>query len=266
MNRRDCLARLALVSGLPALTHAGPPGNRSRPLVDRGGIVRGPRDRKRLALVFTSDRYAEGAPRVLDALRRQQVKAALFLTGRFLRERDFQGVLEQARGEGHDIGPHSDQHLLYATWDRPPRLLVSRGEFLADLGANDRALAAVAREPGRFPYFLPPFEHYTEEIARWAAEAGRTLINLTPGTLSHTDYMEDDDPRFVPADRIVASVRRAERADPDGLNGFLLLMHLGAGPRRTRDHLHDSLDDLLGAVKDRGYEFVRVPDLLRPTA
>src|SRR5262249_57551269 len=117
-------------------------------------------------------------------------------------------------------------HLLYATWDRPPKLLVTRGEFLADLAANDRELAAFGSEPARFPYFLPPYEHYTAEIADWTAAAGRILINLTPGTLSHTDYMEDTDPRFVSADRLVESILRFQRTDPDRLTAFLLLIHL----------------------------------------
>src|SRR5207302_2163484 len=147
----------------------------------RGAIIRGPRDRKRLALVFTGDRYAEGARAILDALRRRRIRAACFLTGRFLREPDFGPIIRRARDQGHDLGPHSDQHLLYATWDRPPKLLVSREEFLADLVANDRALTAFGLEPNRFPYFLPPYEHYTAEIAQWTSAAGRTLINLTPG-------------------------------------------------------------------------------------
>jgi peptidoglycan/xylan/chitin deacetylase (PgdA/CDA1 family) len=258
------MASLALLLGVRGPAHAGDVGERTRPRLDRGAIVRGPRDRKRLALVFTADRYAEGARPILDALRRRRIRVACFLTGRFLRDPEFRPIVRRARDEGHDLGPHSDRHLLYATWDRPPKLLVTRDEFLADLAANDRALAASGQEAARFPYFLPPYEHSTAEIARWTAEAGRTLINLTPGTLSHTDYMEDGDPRFVPAERIAASILRAERTDPDGLNGFLLLMHLGAGPRRTRDHLHDRLETLLDGIAGRGYEFVRVPELLRP--
>jgi hypothetical protein len=74
--------------------------------------------------------------------------------------------------------------------------------------------------------------------------------------------MEDDAARFVPAERIVASIFHAERTDPDGLSGFLLLMHLGAGPRRTRDHLHEHLDTILNGIVERGYELVRIPELL----
>jgi endoglucanase len=236
---------------------------RSQARFDRGAIVRGPRDVKRLSLVFTGDQYAEGSRVILGTLRRRDIRSAWFLTGRFLRAPDHRAIINRARDDGHDLGPHSDQHLLYASWDSPPRLLVTSRRFLDDLRANDQALAAFVPDPARaFPYFLPPYEHHTTEIAEWTRQAGRTLINLTPGTRSHTDYMEDDDPRFVPAARIVSSVLDAERRDPDGLSGYLLLMHLGAGPGRTRDHLCDHLDALLQAIADRGYEFVGVGELL----
>ena len=143
--------------------------------------------------------------------------------------------------EGHLVGPHSDAHLLYASWENPPRLLVTRLQFQTDLQANLHALAAHGIPPGDVRLFLPPYEHHTEEIACWTKEAGLTLVNMTPGCRSHTDYMTDRDPHFISAENIVASILTRERTDPDGLNGFLLLMHPGAGPGRTRDHLHDRL-------------------------
>jgi hypothetical protein len=107
-----------------------------------------------------------------------------------------------------------------------------------------------------------PYEHYTEEVARWAQAQGFVLISFTAGTKSHTDYMEDADPHFVPAEAWFDSILHAEHTDPDGLNGFLLLMHLGAGRKRTRDHPYERLGALLDALKGRGYEFVRVDELL----
>jgi peptidoglycan/xylan/chitin deacetylase (PgdA/CDA1 family) len=229
---------------------------------DRGAIVRGPRDTRRLAIVFTADQYAEGAGPILDALHHRRVHASFFLTGRFLRLPEAAVLVGRLRREGHLVGPHSDAHLQYATWDRPPRLLVTREVFEADLAANLRMLSKHGIEPQAVRFFLPPFEHYTEEIASWTGQGGRILINLTPGTRSQTDYMTDDDPHFTPAREIVASVLKAERTDPDGLNGYILLMHLGAGPGRTRDHLHDHLAELLDELVQRGYGLIRVDELL----
>jgi len=47
------------------------------------------------------------------------------------------------------------------------------------------------------------------------------------------------------------------------LNGFILLLHLGAGPGRA-DKFHARVGELLDDLARRGYEFVRVDELLRP--
>lgn len=250
-----------LMLALPP-AHGAPPPQRSKPTLDRGAIVRGPRVERRLALVFTADQYGEAAPAVLDALKARGLRASFFLTGRFLRDDRQRSTLARLKAEGHQVGPHSDAHLLYASWDRPPRLLVSRDAFRTDLEANLRTLERAGFARGSTRHFLPPYEHYTEEVARWTSDLGLTLVNLTPGTRSAADYMTDDDPHFVPAATIAASVLEAERTDPDGLSGFLLLMHLGAGPGRTRDHLSDHLPALLDELARRGYRFVRVDELL----
>lgn len=58
---------------------------------------------------------------------------------------------------------------------------------------------------------------------------------------------------------------KKEETDPDGLSGFLLLMHLGATPERTIDRLHDYLGPLMDELGRRGYRFVRVDELLGVT-
>src|SRR5262245_33829357 len=93
LNRRTCMASLAVLYGVPGLAPADSSAQRARPRIDRGAIVRGPRDHKRLALVFTGDQYAEGAGPILKALHHRRVPAAWFLTGRFLRDPDFRPII-----------------------------------------------------------------------------------------------------------------------------------------------------------------------------
>lgn len=228
-----------------------------------GAIVRGVTEKRQLALVFTGHEFAEGAPTILDELARRRIKASFFLTGAFLRDRDKAPIVRRLVIEGHYVGPHSDAHLLYAPWTGPKKTLVSREAFAADLERNIEALRAfgVARADVRL--FLPPYEWYTEEIAAWTRAAGLTLVCHTPGTRSNADYTEEGTPQFVPTDAIFDSILQREREDPHGLNGFMLLLHVGAGPRRA-DKFHRRFGELVDALAGRGYTFARVDALLGP--
>jgi len=62
---------------------------------------------------------------------------------------------------------------------------------------------------------------------------------------------------------IFESIIHHERQDAHGLNGFLLLLHLGAGPKRT-DKFHTRFGELLADLAGKGYQFIRVDELLEP--
>lgn len=268
------------------------------PFEARGGaIIRGPTDRKRIALVFTGHEYAEGGRAILQALEGHEARASFFLTGDFLNQSNHAALVQDILKGGHYLGPHSDRHLLYCSWEHPPRLLVTRQQFLADLQENQAKIQShffrssevmnlIARgyglptpAPAEAPpapppafdpvspdrpesrFFLPPYEHYNEEIALWTREMGMTLINFTPGTRSNADYTGEADRNFVSSQAIYDSILAREKQDPRGLNGFILLLHLGAGPGR-QDKFHARFGELLDVLAGKGYEFVRVDELL----
>jgi endoglucanase len=226
-----------------------------------GAVIRGATDTPRIALLFTGHEFAEGGPTILDQLARRRIRASFFLTGAFLDNSAFAGLVRRMVSEGHYLGPHSDGHLLYCPWTGPKVALVTRAEFDADLERNIAKLEAFGVARGAITHFVPPYEWANEEIAAWSRARGLLLLNPTPGTRAPADYTEDADPRFVSSQRIFDSVLEREKSDPSGLNGFLLLMHVGAGPRRT-DKLHARLGELLDALSGRGYRFVRVDALL----
>jgi peptidoglycan/xylan/chitin deacetylase (PgdA/CDA1 family) len=231
-------------------------------LVD-GGIIRGPRDSKRIALEFTGHEYAEGADVVLDVLRARGARASFFLTGDFVRRPEFARVIARIRDEGHYLGPHSDKHLLYCDWTPQKRTLIDQAAFLRDLDDNLRAIEVLGVPRAGIRYWVPAYEQYNPDIVRWSADLGLGLINFTPGTSSNADYTGEADSNFVPSARILTKILDRERSDPDGLNGFLLLLHIGAGPGR-RDKMFDHLGELLDELTRRGYTFVRVDTLLGP--
>ena len=227
-----------------------------------GGIIRGPIDTRRLALVFTGHEFGEGGTVVLDALAQRGARASFFLTGDFLRTRAFEPLVRRIVREGHYLGPHSDKHVLYCAWEPGKRTLVTQEAFARDLDANLRAIAAFGVPRARARYFLPAYEWYNPEIAAWTASAGMTLINFTPGTRSNADYTGEADRAFVSLQAILDSVLAREQEGPHGLNGFVLLLHIGAGPGRA-DKMHARLGELMDELARREYRFCRIDELLQ---
>lgn len=217
-----------------------------------GAIIRGDTLKKRLSLVFTGDEFAEGGPFILQHLKKYGAKASFFFTGRFYRNPKFKPLIRQIKKEGHYLGAHSDEHLLYCDWKKRDSLLVTKEEFRRDLQNNYAELQklGISREQSRF--FLPPYEWYNDTIAAWTREMGLQLISYTPGTLSHADYTTPDAANYRSSETIYQSILRYAEKDRNGLNGFILLLHIGAGPKRT-DKFYERLPQLLEWLGKEGY-------------
>jgi peptidoglycan/xylan/chitin deacetylase (PgdA/CDA1 family) len=225
-----------------------------------GAIIRGDTSSKQLALVFTGGDHGESTAPILDALKSRNIKAAFFVTGGYLRQAELRPQLRRMLDEGHYLGPHSDSHPLYCDWQDREKSLVTEEFFAADLRKNladVRALGALP--PGTPVFFIPPYEWYNRDQAAWCRQLDVRLVNFTPGSGSNRDYAPEGDPAFVPSQTIYDDILAHERADPHGLNGFLLLLHLGSG--RT-DPFHTQLGPLCDELARRGYQFARVDELL----
>jgi peptidoglycan/xylan/chitin deacetylase (PgdA/CDA1 family) len=225
-----------------------------------GAIIRGDVTSKSLALVFTGDEHGESMAPILDALQARKVQAGFFVTGNFLRQPKLRPLLKRAVAAGHYVGPHSDSHVLYCSWEDREKSLVTREVFAADLRKNIADLQELGAIAGRSePLFIPPFEWYNREQVRWCGELGVTLINFTPGSGSNRDYAPEGDRRFVSSRTIYDDILAYERKDPHGLNGYVLLLHLGSG---RKDPFHPLLGRLCDELAGRGYKIVRVDELL----
>lgn len=254
----DAILLMAMWSRMPSQVTAR---KQPRLMIEHGGIMRGDRTRKRLALVFTGDEYGEGLQTIADTLSKRGVRASFFFTGRFYRRSEFAASIERLKKDGHYLGAHSDEHLLYADWSDRSKTLVTKAEFLTDLEKNYSAMQAFGIGRKDAQYFLPPYEWYNDSISAWTSEAGLRLVNFTPGTTSNADYTTLEDKNYLTSDAIVDKIKRYEFSDPAGLNGFILLSHVGAGAKRP-DKFYDKLDSLLIWLRSKNYEMLRINDLL----
>ncbi len=228
---------------------------------DHGAIVRGDTSKKNIALVFTADEFADGEKAILTALQKQKVKASFFFTGRFYRNSRFRSLITKLKQQGHYLGPHSDQHLLYCDWNNRDSLLVTKEEFISDLNANLKAIETYSVKRSAIKFFIPPYEWFNDSISSWTKQMGMQLINFSPGTRSTADYTTPDMKNYTSSEEIYRSIMHKEKQDLNGLNGFILLIHFGTDPKR-KDKFYNHLDKLILELKQKNYRFCPIEKVL----
>ena len=229
----------------------------SRSVYYQGGIVRTDPSLKRISLVFTAADKADGAASIRATLKRYGIKGAFFFTGEFFEK--YPGVVRDLLADGHYVGSHSYGHLLYAPWGKRDSLLVSREEFEADIRRSYEVMAPFGITSASAPLFMPPYEYYNATISSWARSMGLQLVNYTSGTYTNGDYTTPDMPHYYSSRFILDKLLSVEASE--GLNGHILLIHLGTDDART-DKFYTHLPHLIRTLRRRGYTFVPLQEAL----
>lgn len=205
----------------------------------------------------------DGATFILNTLKEHQVPGSFFLTGNSFEQEMSDEVIERIVNEGHYLGAHSDAHQLYCDWDNRDSLLVSRELFEADVKANYERMRPWGVDKDNARYFIPPYEWYNNEIVEWTEDLGLTLVNFTPGLRTPADYTYPEmGSRYWDSERIYQSVFKHEMSEASGINGYIILVHLGTDPRRI-DKFYHKLPRLLEEMKVKKYSFGRIDELLQ---
>jgi endoglucanase len=251
-----------LVLPLASIEHESHAGKSQHPVLrDAGGIIRGDTTRKIIYLCFSGHEFSGDGLSIERTLRAQKIRASFFFTGAFYRQQRNHRLIMALHRAGHYLGPHSNAHLLYAPWEKRDSLLIDEGAFTEDLRGNFEAMRPFGLTPAGSRFFLPPFEWYNQAVADWSKRLGLTLVNFTPGTSSNADYTTPGmGASYRSSGAILKKIFTYESAMPAGLNGHILLMHIGTDPART-DKLSDHLPTLLTELKRRGYQFRPISDI-----
>ena len=141
------------------------------------------------------------------------------------------------------------------SWEDRNLLLVDREAFENDLRDNYFQMKRFGLSWEDAPYFLPPYEWYNDSISQWSNNMGLKLVNFTRGTKSQADYTDPSMGNYVSSKEIFESIQVYEANSPSGLNGFMLLTHIGVGDKR-KDKFYKMLPDLLHWLKKNGYSVV----------
>ena len=231
----------------------GPIDPNQNKIITRGAITRMDTTKRNIYLCFTAHDLSDGFDTITGTLKSHSIKASFFLTGAFCRNPVNNNIIHRLIADGHYIGPHSDKHLLYCSWENRDSLLISKSEFLSDLEKNYIQLSksGVSRMSARV--FLPPYEWYNDSIARWTNLAGSKLVNMSSGTITSQDWtFPDKGKKYYSSDTLMKNLLSYEKLK--GMNGYILLIHPGTDPRR-KDKFYLLLDSILTYFENKNYSF-----------
>ncbi len=227
-----------------------------------GAIVRTDDSKRQINLVFTAHEFADGSETITRILDKHGIKASFFFTGDFYRNEKHKKIIEELISKKHYLGAHSDKHLLYASWENRDSTLITKTEFLDDIRMNYAEMEkfGISKEDAKI--YLPPYEWYNKQISNWCKEIGLELVCNTGGTNSNQDWTYPElGKKYFNSQQIIDNIFEFELNQPNGLNGFILLMHLGSDEKRT-DKLYNRLDEILTELINRNYSFTLLTETI----
>jgi peptidoglycan/xylan/chitin deacetylase (PgdA/CDA1 family) len=230
-------------------------------------LTRGDLAQRNVALTFDGGYLANACEEILDVLKTKDAKSTMFLTGTFIRK--YPDVVQRMLADGHEIGNHTNHHP-HLTDFTSNQAHVTRAEVTRDFlhkELNDAAHDFSKLTGKKFtPLWRAPYGEHNLEIRQWAAELGYRHIGWTlghdqEGNMDTMDWVADTtSPAYLTADEILEKVLNFGNGSEAAANGAIVIMHLGT--QRSGDFPHQKLADIIDGLRERGYQLVRVSEMI----
>ncbi len=191
-------------------------------------LARGNPKDKAIALTFDDGPHPQFTPKLLDILRRENIRATFFVVGEMAEQ--YPDLVRAERSAGHVIGNHTYHHVNLTK--------IPVAEVLTEWDACQHVVEAIIGAQMRF--CRPPGGDYDDTVIRAAMALGLTTVLWTddPG-----DYAS-------PGDTVI----RRRVLDRVG-NGGIILLHDGI------QQTIDVLPQIIEYLKKKGYRFVTTAEM-----
>ena len=188
---------------------------------------------KVIALTFDDGPSPQTTPQILDILQRENVKATFFVVGKSVKNHP--QLMKQVVAEGHAIGNHTWNHQYH---QYSPSAAAHELETTATL---IHQLTGV-----KTALFRPPAGILHNGLVNYAQQNKYAVILWSADS-------NDWQSRQITVPKLI------DNALKDAQPGSIILLHDGGG---DRSKTVQALPKLIAELKQRGYHFVTVPELL----
>ncbi|MBJ7295133.1 MAG: polysaccharide deacetylase family protein [Dolichospermum sp.] len=187
---------------------------------------------KVIALTIDDGPWPKTTAEMLDILKRNNVKATFFWVGSALQENP--EIAKRVVAEGHAIGNHTWHH-----WYRKMDEATAKSEI-------EKTNELIYKTTGvKTSFFRPPGGYLNNGLAAYAKSQKNSVVMWSVTSA-------DTDPRA----KYQVFVKNVIR---DAKPGAIVLMHDGGG---NRERTVKALPAIVSGLKQQGYRFVTVPELL----
>jgi cellulose synthase/poly-beta-1,6-N-acetylglucosamine synthase-like glycosyltransferase/spore germination protein YaaH/peptidoglycan/xylan/chitin deacetylase (PgdA/CDA1 family) len=204
----------------------------------------------KLALTFDDGPDPEWTPKILDILKAKHAPATFFAIG--LNADNDPALIRREYAEGHEIGNH--------TYTHPDFEASSKAQIQFELNLTQRLIEATLGV--KTILFRPPYgiDHQPEtasEISLLPIPQAMGYLIIGARIDPHDWGEVGDRPPPPTADIVKSVIDQAQQQLRAG--GNIVLMHDGGG---NRSHTVEALPQIIDALREQGFEFVTVSDLL----
>jgi peptidoglycan/xylan/chitin deacetylase (PgdA/CDA1 family) len=210
---------------VPPPKHEAPPIGSVSVMIYHGNL-----QKKEIALTFDAGSDIAGIG-ILDVLKKHNVKATFFLTGKWAEK--FPTYAKRIADEGHEIGNHSYSH--------PDPVQISSDQLKLEISKAEQAIKTASGKSPR-PYFRFPYGSFNTSALKATGEAGYPLS--IQWSLDTIDWQQ-------PTVDVIVS-----RIEAGASNGDIVLMHIGG------INTPDAVDRVIPILKAQGYQLVTLNELL----
>lgn len=188
-------------------------------------------DKPLISISFDAAWGNEDTPKLLEILKKHNVKATFFMTGGWIEK--YPDDVKAIAAGGHDLGNHSEnhKHMSQISAAECKTELMKPHEKVKKLTGKDMIL------------FRPPYGDYNDTLVKVCRENGYYPIQWDVDSLDWKDY------------DAATIIRRVTEHKHLG-NGSIILCHNGG------KHTAEALDELLATLKQKGYQLVPISQLI----
>ena len=186
-------------------------------------------EEKKVAFTMNCAWNADDIDQTLEVLKQNNTKITFFMVGDWIDK--FPGAVKKIYEAGHEIASHSNTH--------PHVNNLSYEENIEEIEKSNDKIEKITGQ--RTKIYRAPYGEYNNTVIKAAQDKGYYTIQWSLDTLDYTGLTGDEMWNRI-QDKLKA--------------GDIILSHNGT------KHTADSLDMLIKNIKQKGFEVVRVSDLI----